>query len=95
MTLEKLEKELSVIPYGNRTVVVKVYNGLNDFELEVTAVETEDNKVVLLVGEADKVPLDGNHDLIDAISKKIGSIGIIRDVAAVGTGKECPVCCIR
>lgn len=95
MTLEKLEKELSVIPDGNRTVVVRVHNGLSDFELEVTAVETGDNKVVLLVGEADNVPLDGNLDLIDAISKKIGSIGIIKDVAAVGAGKECPVCCIK
>ena len=94
MTLEKLEKELSVIPDGNRTVVVRVHNGLSDFELEVTAVETGNNKVVLLVGEADNVPLDGNLDLIDAISKKLG-IGIPRELRAVGAGKECPACCIR
>ena len=89
------ESELSVIPDGNRTVVVRIHNGLNDFELEVTAVETEDNKVVLLVGEADEVPLGNNLDLMDAISKKFGNIGIIKDIAAVGSGKECPVCCIK
>lgn len=94
MTLEKLKKELSAMPDRNRTVVVKVYNGLNDFELEVTAAETKDNKVVLLVGETDEVPLSNTLGQMDTILKKIG-IGISRDLGAVGARKECPVCYFR